>query len=227
MTFLELCQRLVQEAGISGGGPPAVTNQTGMKKKVVDWVARAWRSIQSEHEDWNFLWTPSSFQTVLGQRDYDPVRNLQLNPEMARPDVRSFRIYPTALGPAQQGSLIYVPWSEWQMSNWDVGIPTAEVPLHFTVLPSGVMRLDAIPVVAYTVEFAYYRVPFVLSANGDTPVIQERFHDIILYQALLYYAAHEDAPEIERDARINFTTRMMELRRSYLPRLTHPQMPLA
>ena len=56
MTFLELCQTVRQEVGVSGTGPSTVLSQEGQLKVIVDFVAASDFEIQVLWEDWDFLW---------------------------------------------------------------------------------------------------------------------------------------------------------------------------
>ena len=53
MTFLELCQRTAREGGVEGA-ISSVAAQTGMNRKIVDWVADAWTDLQVMR-DWSFM----------------------------------------------------------------------------------------------------------------------------------------------------------------------------
>ena len=226
MNYLELSQRLVQEAGIAGGGPATVTGQTGIKKKVVDWIARAWTEIQNQ-QNWDFLWATTSFTTTVAQRDYDPVDNLQLDPALSLFITDSFRIYTTSTGLSDQGSLEYVDWATWSTGTQGKGAVSSGKPSQFTILPDDTIRLNATPDLSYTIDFDYYRTPVELSANSDTPALPAQFHDIILYQAMIYYAAHEDAPELYQDANSELDLRMSELMKHSPPGIEITMRPLA
>ena len=46
MTYLELCQTLRREAGVSGVGPASVVDQSGEYLRLVEWIKAAWTEIQ-------------------------------------------------------------------------------------------------------------------------------------------------------------------------------------
>jgi len=217
---------MVQEAGIVGDGPSTVVSQTGMKKKAVDWVARAWTDIQIQ-QNWSFLWNTTSFNTTLGQRDYHPVDNLQLDPVLAVYIVDSFRIHGTSLGFADQGTLEYVSWADWSVGVQGHGAVNSGKPTQFTIMPNNTIRFNATPDVSYTVTFDYYQVPVELAANNDVPALPAQFHDMILYQALIYYAAHEDAAEIYQDATARFNAYMADLMQQDIATIQIQASPLA
>ncbi|MGH2903923.1 MAG: hypothetical protein ACRDK7_10115, partial [Solirubrobacteraceae bacterium] len=57
MNFLQLCQAMVSEFGLSGGtGPNAVTSQSGELGNVVNWIRSACLDTDNKWEDWRYLW---------------------------------------------------------------------------------------------------------------------------------------------------------------------------
>ena len=80
--FLQLCQALVQEAGMSGSGPLTTVNQTGELGRVVNWVQRAYADILEKHDDWNFLRFTFNLPLTIGQSVYSPYINSS-NPSYA------------------------------------------------------------------------------------------------------------------------------------------------
>ena len=77
-TYLELCQQLIEDAGISGT-MSTVVNQTGEFKRVTNWIKRATTEIEQKFFNWNFLHRFYSFPTVASQQDYPAPTFLQLN----------------------------------------------------------------------------------------------------------------------------------------------------
>lgn len=75
MTFLELCQAVISEGGISNDDAlTTVTGQSDMLGRVVNWVSRAWVEIQEKHIDWGFLRVEdvASVNTTAGTYIYTP-----------------------------------------------------------------------------------------------------------------------------------------------------------
>ena len=56
MNYLQLCQRLVQETGITDVGPASTDGQAGDMGRVTAWVNDAWLKIQSLRSDWSWAW---------------------------------------------------------------------------------------------------------------------------------------------------------------------------
>ena len=125
MNYLALCDKLLKETGLSDQGVSSVIGQSGLNKKAVDWINRAWVEIQNL-SDWEFLWQYTTFNTVVNQQDYDPVINLALSPSLDKWIPNSVRITENNL----TGYLSYTPWSEWVRANFSSGKPTS-----FTIRP--------------------------------------------------------------------------------------------
>jgi len=218
MTFLELCKALHLEAGMAGAGPASVTGQTGILKKVVDWVARAYLEIQTEEERWRWLWRETTFQTVPGQREYNPFTDFQLS-TFNRWEQGSFYVQrPTAL---QRFPVFFIEWETFR--NYTATVPNGLF-LHYTFKPDHTLKLDSVPQDSETVEFEYWRVPFEFVNNTDVPAFPAHHHKIILYKALMYYGADEEAPVIYQDAERNYLRYLERLRHSELiqPRVHQP-----
>lgn len=205
MTFLELCKLLRAEAGISGDGPVSVINQTGINLKIVNWIQRAYQEVQNEHHDWAFLWSEASFALTPGKTDYAPTSDMGLD-DFNHWEPQSF------FGRGQTGEpnrlIAFVPFEEFRLRS---RVERTGEPLIYTILPNDQIRFDCKPTYAEVVDFEYYRVPFQMSANTDAPIFSAQFHDILLYKALMYYAADEEASAILQDAAVNYKTRLRML----------------
>jgi hypothetical protein len=70
-TLLDLCNGLIDEAGISGE-MTSVVSQTGELRRVVNWVKRACTLVEGKWVNWNYLHEFHTFNTVASVRDYPP-----------------------------------------------------------------------------------------------------------------------------------------------------------
>lgn len=217
MNYLALCDKLLKETGLSDQGVSSVIGQNGLNKKAVDWINRAWVEIQNL-SDWEFLWQETTFNTVVNQQDYDPVINLALSPSLDKWIPNSVRITENNL----TGYLSYTPWSEWVRANFSTGKPTS-----FTIRPDNKMSFNTLPNAVYTISFDYYRTPQQLSQNTDELLLAEQFHDAVLYKAILYVAAEQDAPELYQDAQSQLNIRLSAMGTSALPTITLAERPVA
>ena len=217
MNYLALCDKLLKETGLSDQGVSSVVGQTGLNKKAVDWINRAWTEIQNLN-DWNFLWQTGSFDTVIGQQNYDPVTNLALSPALNKWVNSSVRITESGL----TGHLTYVPWSTWSRTSF-----TSAKPVGFTIRPDGALSFNTLPDAVYTIDFDYYRTPQQLSANTDELLLAEQYQDAVLYKAIIYVAAEQDAPELYQDAQAQLNIRLSAMGVTALPSITLAERPVA
>lgn len=208
MNFLQLCQRVRQEAGLSGTGPAAVTNQTGMDLKIVSWVSSAWEEIQLLRNDWAFAWADDGFTLVPGQAKYLPadyglgVTDWVL--ETIRIDDGTTRAF-----------LKYIPWGDFRRLYETTD---QDQPVYFTLAPDGRIYLAPTPDDAYPLKGEHYRTPQYLTSNTDIPRCPARYHMAIVYKALMMYAAHDDAANVFADASARYTALLNKMESTELAR---------
>lgn len=212
-TFLELAKSVRQEAGLSGTGPAAVTSQFGMDKKVVDWTSRAWNEIQDQHTDWKWMWNQGSYPTVIGTSTYDLDTILTYPAASVVRD--TVKIYEVSV--ADQSFVTYEDWGDFSVRL--VGATQSGRPQIYSIRPDNQMVFWPTPDKIYTVNQDYFRTPQVLAANGDTPEAPSQFHDAIMFKALTYYAAHDEATLTFQDATANYRRILRRMEASQLPKI--------
>jgi hypothetical protein len=220
MNFLELCQRVRQEAGVAGSGPTTVVTQTGQLGKIVGWTAQAWVEIQLLRPNWNFMNESFSFATVAATRDYlaadYSITDLKLW------DYDSFLIYETAIGESDQNELTYYPYKVWRPRYRNrMNDRNDDRPQLFTILQNNNIRFEPRPDKAYTIEGEYKRTTQEFTADADIPTnLPDDFHMIIVWQALKYYGFYENAPEVLDEAETNFDNLLFRLEAEQLPEMS-------
>src|SRR3990167_2854656 len=205
MNFLQLCQRVRLECGISGTGPSTVVSQTGGRGRVVTWTNEAWKDVQTAHRDWGWMRATASFTTVAGTGTYTlgtgsgTVGVTAANFGMWVPE--SSRNYLTATGTDDEVLMNDIDYEAWR-NNYQYGaLRTATArPIQVAVSPVKALCLGPIPVVGYTVTRDYFSAPDDLEVDGDTPGLPAQFHMIIVYGAMMMYASYESAPEVHQRA---------------------------
>lgn len=217
-TFLELCQRTRELAGISGVGPTSVTSQNGENLRIVNWTRQAWVDIQNRYDHWAFMRKALSFQTIPGQQIYTPA-------DMNAPDLRgvsmtdTVRCFLTATGKGDEQYM--VPW-DWPSFNdtYLYGLQVPARPVVYAVRPEDkAMAFGSIPDQVYTIQGVYYTRAVKLMANGDIPALPEQYDEIIPYRAIMKYAGYEAAPEVKLEARENYSQLLAQLAADQLPML--------
>lgn len=185
MNYLQLCQRVHLECGLSGSGPQAVTNQTGVNAKIVSWVAQAWNELQMRRPDWKWLWAQDTLALVPGQREYDlPADFDHLIPGLTRLDGAELEI---------------LPYQDLRMIPSATGRPYAAA-----VTPADRFLLLSEPTEAGTLTFEYIKTPQQLVSVADIPALPGAYHIAIVYLAVTKYAAHDDHGQLFQDAKYNW-----------------------
>lgn len=205
-TYLELCQKMVRDLGLSND-ISTVVSQTGMNRKIVDWVADADEVIQTLWEDWNFLWAQFSTTTISGVREYSKPA------DFGTWDLDSF--YLDYISDDYQ-HLIPMDYIEWRR-NYRQGTQSASKPTYFILTPENNIYLHEIPDDAYTLTADYWKAPTRLSANTDTSAIPTRFERIIIARAKIYYAEHEEFPAVLELASSEYKSLLDKLEAAELP----------
>ncbi len=180
MTFLELCQTVRNELGLSGEGPSSVTNQTGQTRQLVSFVATADMLIQTLYADWKFLWKEWELQTVSGQEVYSQPSDLSMW------DMESFYL---DWGTNNATKLTVQNNKEDVMYAWEREVST---PAKIIFLPDGNIKLNPIPDDIYTITGSYYSTPVYMTGNTSVSAIPAQFHRIIVARAKMLYAEAEE-----------------------------------
>jgi hypothetical protein len=206
-TFLQLCQEVRQEAGLSGTGPSSVQSQVGMDKKVVDWVNDAWYDIQSARPNWRWMWNGDGLiTTTAGEFQYDPA-SFGFVIENIVPESVSI----TKVGvPSSLTALALVEYDVYRdmtaFTQRNQAFPTVA-----TIAPNNKLILSPTPDDAYEIAFEYYSPPTYLVDNSDIPGLPAKFMKIIVELALVKYAAHDDAVGVMQSAQANYMKWMRRL----------------
>lgn len=224
-TFLQLCQDLRQEAGISGTGPTTTIGQSGQLKKVVDWIKSAWNDIQGHRDQWKFMRTSFSFDTTSGNALYerDQVSALNLADFFIEDN---FTIYLKSDGVANEIELSFMEYDDFRVM-YERGSIEDNVPCAITVTPAGELKVGPAPNGIYTIQGEFYRTQQALADNADIPIMPTRFHRLIMLRALIFYGQHEEAVSIQNTSHAEYENMMYDLERRQLPKLSAESGPLA
>jgi hypothetical protein len=209
MNFLELCQTVRQEVGVSGTGPSTVVTQEGQLKVIIDFVAEADYQIQTLWNDWGFLWSQYSSTLSAGTR----APALQKPTDFANWDLRSFYLDYTSDNAVNLEPLDYTQWR----SDFRQGTATNATPTYVIVQPDDNVIVDPPPDTSYTITADYWRVPTRMTANADISPIPVHYHRIIVARAKTMWAEREEAPEILLSASAEYADLLDKLESQSLP----------
>ncbi len=236
MTFLQLAAELFRECRYSGYEPAAVTGQTGQLLDVVTWIKNAWTELQNSKQDWRWMRSSFTVNTTASDDSYafgDCTDTLTVV-AIARfgrwlpidtDGTPVFKRYLTSAGVGTEVFLGYVPWGSFR-SLYKTGTQNNGQPVYFTIDPQNNLVLGPKPDGIYTITGDYQRGAQVLAANGDTPDMPSRFHQLIVYEAMKKYAGSTAAPEVMFRAASEGRAVMRQLERDQLPSIGMAQ-PLA
>lgn len=211
MTYLELCKRLVREAGLQGDGPATVTGQTGLYLLVTEWIATSYQQIQALRQDWGWMWQRVEISTVVGQADYDLG-------DASVSDLRHPTLYDTGEGEAAEGPLAVLTYADW-LARYGAGTQANGRPAYATLLPSRKLRLTPAPdATTYRVQADARRLYHSLAANTDTPLLPAEHHLMVVWHAMAVHCGPwQAAPEVVQRGELLFNQHLKALEREWLP----------
>ena len=187
-TFLELAQSVARE---SGSFDPtiltSVTGLTGRPAKIVNWVNRAYINIQNSRRDWGWLFAPFSDELIPGSAVYTP-QSFNLTRFASWSTDRDWwqpvTLYDPAVGVSDENAIPRISHELWK-TKWDRGDQTNhQRPVEYAISPRNEIEFGPIPDKAYVIRGQYQKGPQVLAAAADVPEMPERFHDMIVWEAI-------------------------------------------
>lgn len=205
-TYLQLVTRFHSECEAAGSGPSAVAGQSGESLRSVNWVAQAYTELQERHQDWRWLRSTWTLNTVAGTDSYayTSATDSRLSATISRfshwwpfddNGHLNVKSYLSSGGVGTEGYLIYLPWSNFR-SIYKIGTQNNSVPAHFTIDPQNKLVLGPKPNDVFVVSGEYQMSPQILADDGDTPEMPAQFHTLIVYDAMKKYGAAKGAPEV-------------------------------
>jgi len=222
MNFLQLVQRLHSETGRQGTAPAAVTGQTGMNQRLVNWILTAYEDIQGLHESWLFRRDDFSWPTIATVQNYTPA-GVGIDDLAAwwfdpnHNNLSGIRLYSVV---ADEADLIYLPWNDYR-TTYKFGSSRSQScrSTIFSIKPNMSMDLWAIPDTIYTVNGEYVKTIQIMEANDDIPILPD-YHMIIVWKGLMYYGAFEGAPEVYAHGKEEYDRILPRLEMNQLPKIT-------
>ncbi len=239
MNFLQLCDKTRRQCGIAGSNvagtttPATTQNQTAEMLRIVEWVRDAYREICASRNNWKFLSSDFSVNTVANQESYLPTACTDENlaaligsttvGNFARWDLETFRIYLQSDGVATRQFLWWIGY-DWFRNLYDLRPMSPMRPVRFTIRPNDLaIKLGPTPDTIYIVEGKYWRQAPDLELDTDVPLFPPRFHDAIVYLACRYYAGYQEDGGAYSDFNTKYEQFYGGLLADQLPMLESPQ----
>jgi hypothetical protein len=218
VNFLQLVTRTARECGITVP-PTTVVNPSGAEAtRLIGWVQDAWNDIQTAHQDWEWMRTTASFQTVDGQAIYTPLQCGIADGTFGMWLRDTFRCYTTAVGTNDEIEMAFTPYESWRTA-YQLGALrlTRTRPIEITITPQKSIGLGPYPNGDYTVTGDYYTAPVQLTADADIPACPVQYHMAIVWKACMSYGAFEAAPEVYQRGELEFGKLMRRMTNDRLP----------
>ncbi len=202
--FLQLCQDTAREAGMPDIASAA--NQKGEPLRMVNWVRKAYRYILNLNPQWQFLRADAAIDVIAGQTIYYPTALDLANFGEWR--LHSFRAYDPDVGVQDEQFVTAMPDYDYFRDSYGIGPAqtTTGRPQLIAQRPDQALVVWPTPDRAYTLSGEYFKAPPDLVNNTDVPVLPPKYHDAIVWRALMFYG------QFEGDSGV-FATGQMEFRR--------------
>jgi hypothetical protein len=217
MTFLELVQDFMREAGMSGS-IVSVQGQVGEAQRAVNWIIKGCRSIQLEHPDWEFLRADVTFNTTVPNNRYTAAAAGVANFGEWRFRGDDWRCYTAATGVMDEQPVRFEPYADFRR-NYMYGANrlSSGRPTVVTQAPDMSLMFWPTPDAAYTIVGEQFQAPVDLVNNSDAPPFAARFHGVIVYRALMLYGEFEGDQSVLAYAQGECDKILAKMESVYLP----------
>jgi hypothetical protein len=181
MNYLQLCNAVLRE--INEVEITNVTSTRGIQTSVADFINKAQRDIINSEIEWPFTVVNQSFTTTAGTAEYNRESDAKTV------DYDSFTIQESA--DTAERKLKYISFNEYleQRNEADTNpnVSTRSLSEYVYTTPDNKIGLSPVPDKStYIVRYYYYQTTTDMAVNTDTPIIPERFHDVITNRARYY-----------------------------------------
>ncbi len=179
MNYLELTNAVLRE--INEVEVTNIGSTRGIQTSVKDFINKAQRDIINSEVEWPFTVVSQSFSTAAGTSEYSRESNAKTI------DFDSFTVQKS--GEAER-TLRYLSFNEYLDAKNEIdtnpNTSARAAPDFVYETPDNKIGLSPVPDDTYTVRYYYYQTSTDMSSATDTPVIPERFHDVIVNRARYY-----------------------------------------
>lgn len=207
MTYLELCNAVLRE--LNEVELTNVASTRGIQSAVTDFINKAQRDIINSEVEWPFTIQNDSDTTSDGQRLYafeSDAKTLKWS---------TFTVQETASLPEKR--LSYISYDEYldlyHESDTNPDGSAEGLPEYVYHTPDNKYGLSPTPDKStYTIRYAYYATNTDMAANPDTPVIPDRFHDVIINRAKYYAYLLRSDPQAAQFADRDYVAGLRRMR---------------
>jgi hypothetical protein len=207
MTYKELCNAVLRE--LNEVEITNVTSTRGIQSAITDFINKAQRDIINSEVEWPFTIQNDSDTTTDGQRLYafeSDAKTLKWS---------TFTVQETASLPEKR--LSYISYDEYldlyHESDTKPDGSAEGLPEYVYHTPDNKYGLSPTPDKStYTIRYAYYATNTDMAVNDDTPVIPDRFHDVIINRAKYYAYLLRSDPQAAQFADRDYVAGLRRMR---------------
>jgi hypothetical protein len=205
MNYLQLVQESITRSGMRTALPSTLAGATDSVVDWKAWVQDSWRELQEESTNWWFRQNLDQTLAISASTDeYSMPANLEtLN-------YRTLTIYTTAK--TDESPIKHIPYEDWRTVKDTVDSGEGR-PIYITERPDGVLQVWPVPAQAYTLRYDGVWDVDTMSLDADTPgstitsgtqLLPDRYHWVIVWDAIRRYAEHHQEPEVLARAQAKF-----------------------
>lgn len=222
MNFLQIVQRAKLESARSGGDIGSVLTAAADDKRLVNWVADVFRSLQQRPHGWSWMRKELAAGAILaGQRGYTAAQLDATITSFGRwlPATTDGYKPVVTLASGQKTYPSFMAWEDFRLA-FEVGPATVPAdPQRWSVAPDGRLFVGPTPLANCTIALSYYRGVQELALDADVPDMPTDFHMMLVWGALMELASFDAAPEVFSRASKNFDQMDSDMRAQYGPRI--------
>jgi hypothetical protein len=218
-TYLQLTNRVLQalnEVPLTSSNFDNTSD--GFANEVKESINQAIFDIYTEEDiKWPFAWSETTFNTVIGTRDYTPLAGVSTI------NWSSFII----LGDGDTISSLKLPQVDWQVYkdkylSKDLDLDTIDYskPQFVVRKPNNYILISPTPDQVYTISYEYYSIPSALTVATSTTTIPDEYTQLIVDKALHYAYMFRDNMELASMAQQRYETNVNKVRRILIPQFT-------
>lgn len=203
-TFLSLVNDVERESGLVASTQrlSTVVGAVGIQEKIVQWTAQAWQDIQRQRPDWTFMRKTFTSALVIGQARYTATELgiTDFGQWMPATDGLSpYKIHDSSVGLTDQTRVPIKPYRDWQ-ALYDISTTDDARPAFMSMDWANKLCFGPAPDVAYVFKGEYRRAVEILSLDATVPDMPADHHRAIVWLAVSYAAAHDEAIVQANDA---------------------------
>lgn len=194
MNNLELVQMLARESGtVSGSAPVSLDGLSGRLEKMRTWVRSAWVNIQELESDWRWMRRDFASELSPNAGAYTGSSFSIQRLGIWKRGNDSLTLWDPDIGIADEGPIRYIPWDEFKR-QYRRGETISTRPVAYSIAPDNRVNFGPIPDKSYGVKGEYILSPQQLEGNSMIPEFPSRYHELIVWYALVHLAGHDEAP---------------------------------